>query len=381
MKRCLVFLLLIPLLVLAATVSPNLFGRMPLCLIISAVLISAAYAMIVYRLFAFTESSVDPVCTRGAVYHYRFVLSNDTPVFFPHIRVVYSDGCEKKRMDMAVKPHHSESVETEFRFRHIGRYDVGFQSAQVFDLLDLFFLPFANDRHPIVVQPRIDSLENYLAVRNGEDPKQMRPFSFGRGDSEDYDGVRPYASGDSMRRIHWNLTAHTGKYMSRRMEKTEDFSLGVFIDLFPPQADGEEALSIFDSLVESALAAANYGIGRNGTAKFILNRGKEIITEPVMDFAMLRKAAGRLAVCGYDAATRMEDLLGQFQCAPLELINFVVCTSNLNYDLAYCIARLKSFGKNPTLFYILPSGRDPAGTQKILEYLQNRKVIVQCISA
>lgn len=381
MKRCLIFLLLIPLSILASTLSPNVFGRMPLCLMISAVLISAAYALIVYRLFAFTESSVDPVCTRGAVYHYRLILSNDTPVFFPHIRVVYSDGCENKWMDMAVKPHRSEMVETEFRLRHIGRYNVGFQSAQVYDLLELFSLPFTNDRHPIVVQPRIDSLEHYLAVRSGEDPKQARPFPSGRSDSENYDGVRPYVSGDSMRKIHWNLTAHTGKYMSRRVENTENFTLGVFIDLFPPQAEGEEALSIFDCLIESALAAANYGIGRNGMAKLFLNRGKEILTEPVADFVMLKKAAEKLAVCGYDAATRMEDLLGEFQCAPQELVNFVVCTSKLNYDLAYCIAKLKSSGRNPTLFYILPRGSESAEIRKILEYLENRNVSVQCIFA
>jgi hypothetical protein len=41
------------------------------------------------------------------------------------------------------------------------------------------------------------------------------------------------------------------------------------------------ALSIFDSLIESALAAVNYGIARNGTAKLILTKCKQAEPEAV----------------------------------------------------------------------------------------------------
>lgn len=379
--RYIACLALILLTALASTELDNLYGRMPLCFILSILILSVVYAFIVYKLFSFVENDVDKTCIRGKAFHYQYVIANDSPLFFPHIRTVFFNGFEQIQRDFTVKPHESKTIETEFKFQHIGKYDVGFLSAKVFDPLDFFYIPFENSCHQVLVEPRIADIEQVLDIKNDDDPKQAL-FSFlKRSNTENYDGVRPYVPGDDMKRIHWKLTAHTGKYMSRLNENSQSFAVSIFIDLFQPEYEGENALCVFDSLIESSLAVANYSIERNFDVNFIYNRKGSLVTNTITNPAMLKKTAQTFASYRYDATTHMEDLLGKFQFSRQGFINFVVFTPNLTYDLAYFIARLKSIGKNPVLFYIVPKSKASAGVKRILEYLENRGIDVRIIKA
>ena len=379
--RYAVFLSLFALSIVSAAKMQNIFGRMPLCLIFSIVMFSFFYSAVVYRSFSFTENSGDKVCTREKSFHYRFSLVNDTALFFPHISAVFFNGYEKIRKDLAVKPHNSQNVELDYSFKHIGKYEAGFLSARIYDILNLFFIPYNNYRHEVLVVPRIENIDRFISIRKDDETQQSMPSFFRRNNSENFDGVRPYVPGDSLRIIHWKLTAHAGKYMSRLGENSDSMEISIFIDLFKPEYSGETALSIYDCVVESALAAANYSISQNCTAHIIFNRHEKNIVKTANNFGSLHKAAESFALCGYDASNRIESIVSGFQRTGKGLFNFVVCTPNLNYDLAYYLAGLKSLGKNPVLFYIVPQNGKNHDYDKITEYLENSGVDVRSISA
>lgn len=380
--RCVIALLLLGLCVTAAAQMENVFGRMPLCLFVGTVLVSIAYAFLIHRAFSFTESTADKVYTRGKKFRYRFVLANDTPMFFPHIRAAFFDGSGVVQKDLAAKPHQSQAVEMDFRFRHIGEYNIGFLKARVYGLLGIFSLPYQNLSSQIIVLPRIEEVGQPLPIERDEDPKQSLSSFRKSINTENLDGVRPYVPGDSMKRIHWKLTAHTGKYMSRLNDSPESYAVAIFIDLNRPETvDKEIALCVLDRLIESALAAANHCIRRNSTVYVLFQRGGQAAAETAADFEALDKVARRLALCGYCAAAPVEDLLRGFRCEHPKFLNFIVCTSNLNYDLACSLAEMKNERKNPVLFYVMPGTEKEADEQKTVRYLDDRGIDVRKIPA
>lgn len=378
--RYLVCLLLTALCITAATVMQNVFGRMPLCLLISTALVSLVYAFLVYRSFSFLESSTEKICTREKVFDYRFTLANDTALFIPHIRVDFFDGCKIIRKDLAAKPHQSRTVEMEFQFRHIGVYDIGFLSAKVYGLVGILSLPYHNYCHQMVVIPRIGDMERTFSLEKDEQPKQSLPSCLKSGSTDNLDGVRPYVPGDSQKRIHWKLTAHTGNYMSRMDENPESYAVDIFLDLSRPETDGEEeALCVLDRLVESALAASNCSLRQGGTVRLLFHREGRMVEESVTDFGMLSRTAVKFAQCGYCAAVSAEELLGGDR-GRRRSRNLIVCTPNLNYDLACYLAELKNSRQNPVLLYVETAGK-ASGGQKMIEYLENKGIDVRKIPA
>lgn len=218
--------------------------------------------------------------------------------------------------------------------------------------------------------PRINSIGSFINLKKDDESQQLTSL-LRNNNSANYDGVRNYVPGDSLKRVHWKLTAHTGTYMSRLDENPGNLGIGIFIDLYKPQATGETALSIYDCVVESAFAAANYGIKQHCDVHLVFNRQKQTIVKTVSNFDELHKAAECFALYGYDALYRIGNLIDGFRRTRGSLLNFVVCTPNLDYDLAYYMAELKSLGKNPLLFYVLSAENENIGGEKITEYIQH----------
>lgn len=377
--RNIAFFVLAALSLTAAFLLHNPFGRMPFFILLSLTLLSLLYAVIVKIRFAFIENKAAKACTRGTAFRYRFTLANDTRLPFTHIRAIIFNGHECIHKDFSVMPHQSEDFETDFIFRHIGKYDVGFLTAKAYDLFDLFSIPYNNYRHPVIVEPRIEKLEQFLAVKTSENSKQARFSIFKSAFSGSYDGVREYAPGDSLKSIHWKLTNHTGKYMSRISENTENFAISIYIDLYSPGVEGEEARCVFDTLIETAFAVANYGIEHNGIAEFVYNRKGRLHRNEIASAPTLKFMAGEFALYSYDATCRAEDLLGGGRNERQGYDNIAVCTPNLSYDLAYSIAELRVLGKRPALFYSKPWSKPPDGEDKILEFLDSRGIEVKLI--
>ena len=375
-----VYILIFALSVAAAFALDNPYGRMPLYILISLVLLSFCYALYVYNAFRFFENKSERTCTRGTVFHYRLHLANDARILFTHIRVVVFTGGEEIAKDFSLMPEKSEDYETDFLFRHIGIYDVGFLTAKIYDFLDIFSIRYQNYRYPVVVEPRIEKLEHLLAAKADDDPRMNTAFSRLKAESSGvYDGVREYIPGDSQRMIHWKLSDHTGKYMSRINRNTDSFMVSIYVDLYPTGLEREQALCVFDGLIETALAVANYGLERKCGAEFVYSSAGRIIVSDVADSAALRVLARKFALNSSSADFRVEELFHNNRQLRQSYDNVAVCTSNLSYDLVYYIAEMKNMGKNPMLFYIVPQVQGFADKGVMLEYLANRGIAVNFV--
>jgi uncharacterized protein (DUF58 family) len=106
----------------------------------------------------------------------------------------------------------------------------------------------------LVVHPVVEHLP-VRRVPSGDDPllgEELRR-SLGLSD-EEFDGLRPYAPGDDLRRIHWPSSARIGDLQVRQFRPPRHGRLTVAIDTRPP-GDGAEALDITTSVAASITAS------------------------------------------------------------------------------------------------------------------------------
>jgi uncharacterized protein (DUF58 family) len=106
----------------------------------------------------------------------------------------------------------------------------------------------------LVVHPLIEAIP-VRRVPSGDDPllgEELRQ-SLGLSD-EEFDGLRPYAPGDDLRRIHWPSSARQGELQVRQFRPPRHGRLTVAIDTRPP-GDTVDALDISTSIAASIAAS------------------------------------------------------------------------------------------------------------------------------
>ena len=126
---------------------------------------------------------------------------------------------------------------------------------------DIDGLGLARRRRPIarrtrvIVHPTVEALAP-ARVPVGQDlsaPSEFRRRSVGL-DSDDFDILRPYVSGDDPRHIHWRSTARFDDLMIRRFQPARPGRLRVVIDTRPP-GDREAQQDLTTSVAASVISA------------------------------------------------------------------------------------------------------------------------------
>ncbi len=111
-------------------------------------------------------------------------------------------------------------------------------------------------RERLIVHPPFETL-SAVRLRSSDEPAPGEHHrQCPRPSSEDFDGLRPYVSGDDPRRIHWRSTAHHDELMVRQYRPPQDGSVAVVIDTRPPshlESAQDRTASVAASITEAVL--------------------------------------------------------------------------------------------------------------------------------
>lgn len=139
-----------------------------------------------------------------------------------------------------------------------GNFKVRVRRILVGDLLGILYLRAGREREGeiVTVLPRIEPMELELNQTFGsmawnEETGEYNPHRAGDDPSEVYQ-IRGFREGDSMRQIHWKMTARTGEVMVREFSDPVRCGVAVFLDLTLP--GGKQKRSLDDEYLEKALS-------------------------------------------------------------------------------------------------------------------------------
>ncbi len=184
--------------------------------------------------------------------------------------------------------------------KYRGAYTLGITSAELYDFLGLF--RFRLKKLPeckVVVAPRRLILGENGALCDEETDSLRTQYTFFENDT--FTSVREYADGDSLRRVHWKLSAKQDKLMVKQSDLNLSSSAALVIDTSSVYEDELQGVREVDALLEAALAVARKIISEGSTAACIYNdesKKPEIVAaQTADDYEYLYRKFSVVPVC------------------------------------------------------------------------------------
>ena len=188
--------------------------------------------------------------------------------------------------------------------KYRGEYVLGITEARLYDFLGIFH--FKLKKLPVcrvTVAPRRLILSENGALCNDETDSLRTQFTFFENDT--FTSVREYADGDSLRRVHWKLSAKQDKLMVKQSDLNLSSSAAIIIDTSSDYADDVQAHCEIDALLEAALAVSRKIITEGSTAACAYHddaEKTEIVTaQTADDFEYLYRKFSVIPILGPEA--------------------------------------------------------------------------------
>ena len=364
-----------------ARYSNEVYAYLPFFALLCLLLLSLAGTLLLRRGVRVTSESQDMECRRGESLPMAVQVRNDGPLSCPQARAwLYVSNLfrEEDTVTPASFTLAGRSVSDfsfDIKMTHVGEYRAGLRDMEVYGFLGLFRLPVPGRRDlrvtvlPREVLPRELELSDKMLTESHDQHKSMVSDGF------DYSGVREYAMGDSMKRIHWKLSAHSLDYMTKITETSRRNDLTVLLDISAPAGtDGETLACLYDALVETALSFTRQAAGldteyslifpdRRGELCRTVPKGREDERELLHRLATFQDLQGAGALDGAQMIQAERKTAGGSS-------NLIVCTALVTEELLRELVSVKQQRRSPTLCYILPHGTDRAGREAAMRPLR-----------
>ncbi|MCL1786438.1 MAG: DUF58 domain-containing protein, partial [Defluviitaleaceae bacterium] len=271
--------------------------------------------------------------TDGAI---KVQLYNRAPLPFPKLECVFmqNDYALETMAEgpMSVGSFQSVAVDIPFRAFYRGEYDIGLKSVIATDFVGLFCLK-RKYRKPakILVLPRIVSFSNMpLAISLVAEASAR--FDIRDEDYSVISDVRPYVPTDSMKRVHWKLTAKRNEWMVKMFQSNALNHVTIILDnLRMPVPEGER-YPLEDSMVEEALGLARFCLNRGMPVDFMVTDGNQTHAQTGANFEAVYHLACDIAFEKTPLLSPVS-MLGQVLNDAGGNVNAVIFTARLDAEL------------------------------------------------
>ena len=228
----------------------------------------------------------------------RVRLHNRTPLPFTNIecRFITNEYAIETSDSQSSVLNPLETIVQEIPFYAVyrGKYQLGLEEIWVSDFMGLFRLR-RKYKIPgeILILPQIVDFSGI-------------PFSFNimseassRFDHRDEDysiisDIRPYIPTDSIKRVHWKLTAKRSEWLVKVFQSNALNCVSVIVDSLAISAKGEEKYLLEDQIVESALGLARHCLKKAMPVDFIDTGGSKTRAITLQQFDIIYHATAQL---------------------------------------------------------------------------------------
>jgi len=363
-------------LVLAAAIIMVFFekGRMSFTFLYAVILMPAFSALTSWLLLnglSVTQTAGKDFVVKGEEFKFNIAAVNKsffmTPVLsFRFIKSYYAVQSDAEDMTLTMPARSRRDINFSISCRYRGVYDVGLRSVLAIDFLGLWNLSRGwKDKTRLVVYPRVVEIENFPLSMN------LMSKSFSRYDMHDEDystvaDVRPYLPTDSMKRIHWKLSARRASFIVKNYENTALNSAVIFWDRLALKGGEEYAVVAEDKIVELVVAIGYYCLKKRIPVDLYYGEAEPLSAVNIEDFEKLYACS---AHSRFDQTEPVENPLAAFLNAQANPMNLAVLTSNLTEIMFDKLAGAYYFGHHVVLLYIPPE-HESANAASIFSLLQ-----------
>lgn len=317
--------------------------------------ISLLYTLVVYLRFKYGQDTDRKFVTKGDRVNFIFSIHNEDFIFYPYVKVtfygaetVFAKQFQIKNFSLA--PFHGKNFSFELQCNYRGNYEIGINSVEIQDFLGLFAFRY-NVFEPkyVTVYPSIIYLDRFF-LKTDFQSESHSILNSRHEDMATVSDVRNYAFGDSLKRIHWKLTAKSGDIMVKKYQSTSETSVVMILDLKKnPYSTGINVI-IEDKVIESIVAVLHYCLYNWIPVNLIYYNGR-LVTVQAKNHLMFNELYELLAKVKFNESIPVKDLIEVYVNDTMSKTNLLIFTSNLDYELYDQIYKTTVSGFDVSLVY------------------------------
>ena len=332
------------------------FSSMFLYGILLLPIVSCVYMILVYFQFKYWQELDKKFVTKGEEVKFKFSIHNESILLYPLVKVKFynmNSLFEKTFEDKSftVNPLCQKDHELTFECKYRGYYEFGINSIYIGDLLGLFCI-----KHQILtpkcttVYPRIIPLSKFAIINSniGDTDK------IGRSNYEDntmISDTKKYVQGDSIKKIHWKLTAKKQELLVRNYDSSLLTAVNIIVDLTRNNYSNKENALIEDAVIESAIAVVHFCL-QNFIPTRLMYFNDHMVTyyaKNMFDFDELYTVLFQMQ---FDQTVPFDEVVKLTLEGTIEDVDTVLVTANLNQALYTQICNFAELGKSVILIYV-----------------------------
>jgi len=268
----------------------------------------------------------------------------------------------------AIAPLHSVEEKIPFRVFYRGEYDIGLKAVVATDFVGLFRLRRKFSKQAkIMVLPRIVEFTNIpLAISLVAEASSR--FDIRDEDYSVISDVRPYVPTDSIKRVHWKLTAKRNEWMVKMFQSNALNHVTIILDNLRMPVPEEEMYPLEDSMVENALGLARFCLNRGMPVDFMVTDGNQTHAQTGVNFDVVYHLASDMQF-EKSPLLRPVSMLTQVLNDASGNVNTVIFTATLNAQLYERVINAVDRGNYTAVIYFAMETPDE-DSEKIFSLLE-----------
>ena len=332
------------LLVIALTTGTAVYYLMAAMLFMMA-LVGFLNALITLITLQMTLTAQKKSAERGETVGVRLMLKRRTLLPPGSIELEVSapdEGRDTGRIVVASAPIKGREYRYAIHCAHRGVYEVGVSRLRATDIFGLFTLSrrVKETTARVEVMPKLKQTPAMIVKPGDEGPQGRVRMT---EDMASPSGVRAWQEGDSLKKVHWKLTARRRELMVRTFEESARPDFLILLDCAPVNAMKSHVRTIEDALCEAAAAAALAQMEAGYPVRMPLNASKpsELSGQTPAEIAHFLSA---LTWLQFDSPYSFEQVIQLELRRMLRTGALILISTRLNAALAELALRVSQLG-------------------------------------
>lgn len=260
-----------------------------------------------------------------------------------------------------LNPFGKRRLEIPFQIEYRGHYEFGLGAVQITDITGLFKLRRKFDANKTITSlPHVRDLSNFPLTMNLMTQASSR-FDIRDEDYSIISDIRQYLPTDSIKRVHWKLTAKRNEWLVKNFQSNALNRVLIILDSTRLPLQPREMYALEDSIVENALGLTKFCLGKAMPVDFLTTEGQKVSAQTA-EFDLIYQAASELRFTT-DTALNCNSILSHALNDATGYVNAVIITARLDTALYKRIVNEANNGHYIAVLYFSPPQPDEVSTE------------------
>jgi uncharacterized protein (DUF58 family) len=341
-------------------------------LVVFTVMPAASYVLtfILFRMLLVTQT-VPHTIVKNETGKLTLCFFNPTPIPFGNIQCLFFTDdfavVTEAGMIITVNALKQTSHEIPFYTKYRGVFTIGLKTVTTGDFMGLFRLKRRmNKKIEINVLPRIIDMSNFPLAVNLLTEAHSR-FDIKDEDYATISDIRPYIPTDSIKRVHWKLTAKRNEWLVKNFQSNALNRVTIIMDSLKLSQRYKEQIILEDRIIELAMGLVRFCLRKGMPVDFMVGEGHTVHCQNPAMFETVYEIGSKLTFAAQPPLNPLA-MLSHCLNEVTGYLNAIIMTPQLNAELYERIANGRNNGHYIAVLYF-SSQTENGDSEKIYRLL------------